>query len=71
MTLSITKLADSSSISVSNGVWKQVASLQPLLPPGMRVEVVTDLATYTLQAFNTIQRTLDWYRSAAGSPQRR
>jgi hydrophobic/amphiphilic exporter-1 (mainly G- bacteria), HAE1 family len=58
VTLSVTKLANANTISVSAGVRKQLASFQSLLPPGMRVEVVTDLATYTLQAFNTIQRTL-------------
>jgi HAE1 family hydrophobic/amphiphilic exporter-1 len=58
VTLSITKLADANTIAVSKGVQKQIAALQPLLPSGMRLEVVTDLATYTQQSFNTIQRTL-------------
>src|SRR5207302_1006570 len=34
------------------------AALQPVLPEGMHLDVVTDLATYTQQSFNTIQRTL-------------
>jgi hydrophobic/amphiphilic exporter-1 (mainly G- bacteria), HAE1 family len=58
VTLSITKLANANTIAVSRGIQQQMAALQPLLPPGMRLEVVTDLATYTQQSFNTIQRTL-------------
>ena len=58
VTLTVTKLADANTIDVSKGVRKQIAALQPALPQGMRLDVVTDLATYTQQSFNTIQLTL-------------
>src|SRR6202043_2292850 len=35
-----------------------MTQLQPALPQGMQVRVVSDSATYTQQSFNTIQRTL-------------
>ena len=54
----MTKLADANTIEVSKGVRRQIATLQPLLPDGMHLDVVTDLATYTQESFNTIQRTL-------------
>ena len=58
VTLTVTKLADANTIDVSKGVHKQIAAVQPVLPEGMHLDVVTDLATYTQQSFNTIQRTL-------------
>ncbi len=58
VTLSVTKLADANTIEVSKGIRKQITALEPVLPPGMHMDVVTDLATYTQQSFNTIQLTL-------------
>jgi HAE1 family hydrophobic/amphiphilic exporter-1 len=58
VTLSVTKLADANTIEVSRAVRRQIAALEPLLPDGMHLDVVTDLATYTQESFNTIQRTL-------------
>ena len=58
VTLSVTKLADANTISVARGIHRQIAMLEPALPRGMRLDVVTDLATYTQQSFDTIQRTL-------------
>ena len=58
VTLTITRLPDANTLSVSRGIRQQIERLEPDLPPDMRLDVVTDLATYTQQSFNTIQRTL-------------
>ena len=50
MTLTVTKLADANTIDVSKGVRKQIAALQPTLPQGMRLDVVTDLCDRLLSA---------------------
>jgi HAE1 family hydrophobic/amphiphilic exporter-1 len=41
-----------------DGIRKQIAALEPVMPPGMHLNVVTDLATYPQQSLNTIQRML-------------
>src|SRR5579859_1288182 len=58
VTISLTKLAGANGIAVSQGVRDAMATLQPTLPTGMRMNVVYDSATYARQSFNTIQRTL-------------
>jgi HAE1 family hydrophobic/amphiphilic exporter-1 len=58
VTISLTKLSGANGIAVSQGVRNAMATLQPTLPQGMRVDVVTDSATYARQSFETIQRTL-------------
>jgi hydrophobic/amphiphilic exporter-1 (mainly G- bacteria), HAE1 family len=56
ITLTASKLQTASTLTVSKDVKAAIAQLQ--LPEGMQVQVVTDLATYTQQSFNTIQKTL-------------
>jgi HAE1 family hydrophobic/amphiphilic exporter-1 len=58
VTLTVTKLSSANTIQVSQGVRQAMATLQPSLPQGMRLDVVNDAATYTQQSFNTIQTTL-------------
>jgi HAE1 family hydrophobic/amphiphilic exporter-1 len=58
VTISLTKLAAANGIAVSQGVRDAMATLQPTLPTGMQMNVVTDSSTYARQSFNTIQRTL-------------
>src|SRR5262249_25870946 len=58
VTLTISKLPDAHTTVVSKGIRAQIATLQQQLPRGMHLDVVTDLATYTQQSFDTIQRTL-------------
>src|SRR5579859_4642566 len=58
VTISLTKLSTANGIAVSQGVRNVMATLQPTLPQGMRLGVVTDSSTYAQQSFNTIQRTL-------------
>ena len=58
VTISLTKLSAANGIAVSQGVRNAMATLQPTLPQGMKMNVVTDSATYARQSFNTIQRTL-------------
>lgn len=54
----VTKLSQANTLEVSRSIRTAMAELQPTLPEGVRIEVVVDLATYTQQSFNTIQKTL-------------
>jgi HAE1 family hydrophobic/amphiphilic exporter-1 len=58
VTLTATKLATANTIAVSQGIHQAMAQIQPTLPQGMRLDVVTDAATYTQQSFQTIQKTM-------------
>ncbi|MGI9147076.1 MAG: efflux RND transporter permease subunit [Chloroflexota bacterium] len=58
ITLTASKLPSASTITVSQQVRGEMVALQPSLPQGMQMRVVTDAATYTQQSFNTIQTTL-------------
>jgi hydrophobic/amphiphilic exporter-1 (mainly G- bacteria), HAE1 family len=58
VTLTATKLATANTIQVSQRIQDTMTQLQPSLPKGMQLRVVSDAATYTRQSFNTIQRTL-------------
>ncbi|HLK70878.1 MAG TPA: efflux RND transporter permease subunit, partial [Steroidobacteraceae bacterium] len=58
VTMVVTKLATASTLNVSKGVRDAMAQIQPSMPDGMKLSIVTDNATYTQQSFNTIQRTL-------------
>ncbi len=58
VSLTVTKLASASSLSVSSDIRKVIAQLQPSLPQGMHFDVAYDIALYTQQSFNTIQNTL-------------
>src|SRR5205807_6433262 len=58
VTITATKLVNANTLAVSQGIRQAMADLQPTLPTGMRLNVVTDAATYTQQSFDTIQRTL-------------
>ncbi len=58
VSLVVTKQADASSIQVSGDVHKQMAALATQLPQGMKFTVAYDIAEYTQQSFNTIQKTL-------------
>ncbi len=58
VSVTVTKLASANTIAVSQGVRQAMAQLQPTLPAGMTLGVVTDAATYTQQSFHTIQTTL-------------
>lgn len=58
VTLVVTKLANANTLQVSAAVRKAMADLEPALPPGVRMEIVTDAAVYTQKSFNTIQKTL-------------
>lgn len=53
-----TKSVDANTLAVSRGIHQAMAQLQPSLPVGMRLDVVTDAATYTQQSFSMIQQTL-------------
>jgi HAE1 family hydrophobic/amphiphilic exporter-1 len=58
VTLTATKLASANTIAVSQGIRQAMDRLQPTLPQGMRLDIVTDAATYTEQSFETIQKTM-------------
>lgn len=58
VTLVASKLATANTLGVSAGVRTAMAELQPVLPGGVRMEVVSDAAIYTQKSFNTIQKTL-------------
>jgi HAE1 family hydrophobic/amphiphilic exporter-1 len=56
--LVVTKTATANTLAVSAGVRAAMARLAPSLPEGMRLDVVSDAATYTQQSFDTIRKTL-------------
>ncbi len=58
VTIVATKTAGANTLAVSKGVRAAIAEMQPTLPAGMRMDVITDAATYTQQSFDTIQKTL-------------
>ncbi|HYY89493.1 MAG TPA: efflux RND transporter permease subunit [Chloroflexota bacterium] len=58
VTLTISKLASANTLEVSRLVRQAMAELQPELPTGMQMSVVSDAAVYTQQSFNTIRKTL-------------
>jgi hydrophobic/amphiphilic exporter-1 (mainly G- bacteria), HAE1 family len=58
VTLVVTKTASANTLAVSKGVREAMTSLQPVLPEGMKLDVVNDAATYTQQSFDTIRKTL-------------
>src|SRR5262249_10989933 len=58
LSLVVTKLADANTISVVDGVKKQIDALRPQLPPGTDLNVVIDSSTYTAKSFNTVQKAL-------------
>ena len=58
VSLTVTKLNNANSLHVSQDVQRLMSQLQPSLPTGMRMAVGFDLATYTQQSFDTIQKTL-------------
>src|SRR5262249_6715873 len=54
----VAKLADANTISVVDQVRKTIAGCEPQLPPGTRLDVVTDSAVYTKRSFDTVQSAL-------------
>ena len=56
--LVVTKTATANTLAVSAGVRAAMARLGPTLPEGMRLDIVSDAATYTQQSFDTIRKTL-------------
>jgi hydrophobic/amphiphilic exporter-1 (mainly G- bacteria), HAE1 family len=58
VTLVVTKTASANTLAVSKGVRDAMTRLEPVLPEGMRLDVVSDAATYTQQSFDTIRKTL-------------
>src|SRR5207237_7729417 len=58
VTLRLTRQANANTIQVSQAVQQTMAQLEPSLPQGMQLRVVSDAATYTQSSFSAIQRTL-------------
>lgn len=58
VTIIATKTADANTLAVSQGVRKAMVDLQPELPQGMQLYVVSDAADYTQQSFFTVRKTL-------------
>ncbi|MDQ6671363.1 MAG: efflux RND transporter permease subunit [Chloroflexota bacterium] len=58
VTLTVTKQANANTIQVSQSIQQTMAQLQPNVPQGMQMQVVSDAATYTQSSFSAIQRTL-------------
>lgn len=58
VSFTVTKLASASSLQVSGDIRKVMAQVEPTLPQGMKFNVGYDVALYTQQSFNTIQKTL-------------
>ena len=58
LVLSVQKAQDENTISVVDGLNKAVAELKPLLPPGARLELVTDGSRAIRVAVENVRRTL-------------
>jgi len=58
VTITATKTANANTLAVSRGVRQVITELGPSLPQGMKLDVVTDAATYTQQSFDTVRKTL-------------
>ena len=56
--LSVQKAQDENTIAVVDGLNKAVADLKPLLPPGVRLELITDGARPIRVAVENVRRTL-------------
>jgi HAE1 family hydrophobic/amphiphilic exporter-1 len=56
--LSVQKAQDENTIAVVDGLNKAVAELQPLLPPGARLELITDGSRPIRVAVENVRRTL-------------
>ncbi|MBH2019760.1 MAG: efflux RND transporter permease subunit [Burkholderiales bacterium] len=56
--LTVQKAQDENTISVVDGLNKAVAELQPLLPPGARLELITDGSRPIRVAVENVRRTL-------------
>ena len=56
--LSVQKAQDENTISVVDGLNKAVADLKPLLPPGVRLELINDSARPIRVAVKNVRRTL-------------
>ena len=56
--LSVQKAQDENTIAVVNGLNQAVADLQPLVPPGARLELITDGARPIRVAVDNVRRTL-------------
>jgi HAE1 family hydrophobic/amphiphilic exporter-1 len=56
--LTVQKAQDENTIGVIDGLNKTVAELRPLLPPGVRLEPVTDLSRPIRVAVDNVRRTL-------------
>jgi len=58
VSFTVTKLPNASSLQLSSDIYEVMAQLEPTLPQGMHFTVSFDIAHYTQQSFNTIQKTL-------------
>ena len=56
--LVVAKQKDASAIAVVDGVKKAIDELGPRLPPGTKLDVVVNYATYTEKSFNTVRNAL-------------
>jgi HAE1 family hydrophobic/amphiphilic exporter-1 len=56
--LSVQKAQDENTISVVDGLNKAIADMQPLLPPGARLELITDGSRPIRVAVENVRRTL-------------
>ncbi|MCX7255277.1 MAG: efflux RND transporter permease subunit [Polaromonas sp.] len=56
--LTVQKAQDENTISVVNGLNQAIADLQPLVPPGARLELITDGARPIRVAVDNVRRTL-------------
>src|SRR5207248_9346477 len=56
--LVVIKLAYANVIGVVDGVKREIADLQPQLPPNMKLSLVIDGARYTTSSFTTVRNAL-------------
>ncbi|MBI2941067.1 MAG: efflux RND transporter permease subunit [Chloroflexi bacterium] len=56
--LQITKQATANSLVVTDGVKKTIRALQPTLPDGVQLDVVTDASVFTRSSLNSLQQHL-------------
>ncbi|HUX87768.1 MAG TPA: efflux RND transporter permease subunit, partial [Chloroflexota bacterium] len=56
--LQISKQADANSLQTADGIKAQLKTIDSQLPPGVKLQIVTDTSTYTRQSLNGVQTTL-------------
>ena len=56
--LEISKQADANSLATADGVKAELKAIDSQLPPGVKLQIVTDTSDYTSQSLNGVQNTL-------------